>query len=223
MGSPASEAEREAEESPQHSVTIRPFFMGRYPITQAQWQAVMNQNPARFLDASHTSKKPVEKVSWYDAGQFCEQLSQIIGRKFRLPSEAEWEYACRAKTQTPFHCGVTISTELANYNGEDVYGSGVVGENRRQTTDVDSFLANRFGLQDLHGNVAEWCADSWHHNYEDAPTDGSAWTSNSRKDSKVLRGGSWLHLPGSCRSAQRFHSDPKTQSDAFGFRIVSSL
>ena len=224
MGSPANELERESEESPQHPVSIRPFFMSRYPITQAQWQVIMNHNPSRFLDGDAVnSKKPVEKVSWHDACQFCERLSQTIGRKFRLPSEAEWEYACRAKTQTPFHCGVTISTELANYNGEDVYGSGLEGENRRQTTDVDSFMANRFGLHDLHGNVAEWCADSWHNNYENAPSDGRAWISNNPKDLKVLRGGSWLHLPGSCRSAQRLKSDPKSQSDAFGFRIASSL
>ena len=222
MGSPATEAEREVEESPQHPVSIRPFFMSRYPVTQAQWQAVMQNNPSRFVD-SDSNNKPVEKVSWFDAGEFCDRLSRMIGRKFRIPTEAEWEYACRAKTQTPFHCGATISTELANYNGEEVYGLGLAGENRRQTTDVDSFLANRFGLHDLHGNVAEWCADSWHDNYENAPDDGRAWTSNNPQDLKVLRGGSWLHLPGSCRSAQRLKSNPKSQSDAFGFRIASSL
>lgn len=224
MGSAPKEAERESEEGPQHLVSIRAFFMSKFPITQAQWQAVMDNNPARFIEPDITqSKKPIERVSWYDACLFCEKLSQLIGRSFRLPTEAEWEYACRGKTQTPFHCGSTISTELANYNGEDVYESGIVGENRRQTTDVDCFLANRFGLYDLHGNVAEWCADNWHNNYENAPNDGSAWTTNNPKDLRVLRGGSWLHLPGSCRSAQRLKSDPKNRSDAFGFRIASSL
>jgi len=224
MGSPTEEAERESEEGPQHLVSVRAFFMSKSPITQAQWQAVMDNNPARFLDPDiNQSKKPVERVSWFDASFFCEKLSHLIGRNFRLPTEAEWEYACRGKTQTPFNCGATICTELANYNGEDVYESGVVGDNRRQTTDVDCFLANKFGLYDLHGNVAEWCADNWHPNYENAPNNGSAWITNNPKDSKVLRGGSWLHLPGSCRSAQRLKSDPKNRSDAFGFRIASSL
>lgn len=224
MGSPADEAEREVEESPQHLVAIRPFFMSKYPITQAQWQAVMNDNPSRFVESNITkSKKPVERVSWFDCGLFCEKLFALIGREFRLPTEAEWEYACRGQTQTPFHFGSTIGTELANYNGEDVYSSGFEGENRRKTTDVDSFFANRFGLYDLHGNVAEWCADTWHSNYQDAPNDGSAWTSNNSKDLRVLRGGSWLHLPGNCRAAQRFKSTPKSKSDAFGFRIASSL
>ncbi|MGL5077773.1 MAG: SUMF1/EgtB/PvdO family nonheme iron enzyme [Waterburya sp.] len=224
MGSPADEAEREVEESPQHLVAIRPFFMSKYPITQAQWQAVMNDNPSRFVESNITkSKKPVERVSWFDCGLFCEKLFALIGREFRLPTEAEWEYACRGQTQTPFHFGSTIGTELANYNGEDVYGSGFEGENRRKTTDVDSFFANRFGLYDLHANVAEWCADTWHSNYQDAPNDGSAWTSNNSKDLRVLRGGSWLHLPGNCRAAQRFKATPKSKSDAFGFRIASSL
>ncbi|MCC0178195.1 SUMF1/EgtB/PvdO family nonheme iron enzyme [Waterburya agarophytonicola K14] len=224
MGSPNNELEREKEESPQHQVSVRPFLFGKYPITQAQWQAIMGNNPAKFVDSDVSlSKKPVERVSWFDCNLFCEKLSQKIGREIRLPTEAEWEYACRGKTTTPFHYGSTIGAELANYNGEDVYGSGFEGENRRETTDVDRFSPNRFGLYDLHGNVAEWCADSWHDNYHNAPTDGSAWTNNNPKDSRILRGGSWLHLPGSCRSAQRIKSDPKSKSDAFGFRIAASI
>lgn len=226
MGSPESELEREPEETPQHLVSVRPFLLSKYPITQAQWQVIMDNNPARFVDQDlpiAQSKKPVERISWFDCCLFCDKLSVLIGRKFRLPTEAEWEYACRAKTQTPFHLGSTISTELANYNGEDAYASGFVGENRHQTTDVDYFSPNRFGLYDLHGNVAEWCADTWHDNYQDAPNDGSAWISNHSKDARVLRGGSWLHFPGCCRSAQRFQSEPKNKSDAFGFRIASSV
>ncbi|MEL6578258.1 MAG: bifunctional serine/threonine-protein kinase/formylglycine-generating enzyme family protein [Cyanobacteria bacterium J06621_12] len=224
MGSLEFESEREIEESPQHSVTVRPFLMGKYPITQAQWLAVMDDNPSRFLDLDPSrSKKPVERVSWLDCNLFCQKLSQLVGRDIRLPSEAEWEYACRGKTQTPFHCGSTISTELANYNGEEIYRSGIEGENRQQTTDVDTFAANPFGLYDLHGNVAEWCADTWHSNYQNAPADGSAWVSNNSKDQRVLRGGSWLHLPGSCRSAQRLKSSPQSKSDAFGFRIAASI
>ncbi|MEM7595115.1 MAG: bifunctional serine/threonine-protein kinase/formylglycine-generating enzyme family protein, partial [Cyanobacteria bacterium P01_A01_bin.83] len=209
MGSPETEPEREVEESPVHSVSIRPFLMGKYPITQAQWWAVMGNNPSRFAESDTANcKKPVEKVSWSDCNQFCQQLSQLIGREFRLPTEAEWEYACRGKTLSPFHFGSTISTELANYNGEDSYGIGAEGENRQQTTDVDLFSANQYGLYDLHGNVAEWCADTWHHSYRNAPTDGSAWVGNNPKELRVLRGGSWLHLPGSCRSAQRLKSSP---------------
>lgn len=224
MGSPDKELEREKEESPQHRVSIRPFLFGKYPVTQAQWHAVMGTNPAKFADPDVAkSKKPIERVSWFDSILFCEKLSQKIGREFRLPTESEWEYACRGKTTGPFHYGLTIGTGLANYNGEDAYGSGFEGENRAITTDVDSFSPNVFGLYDLHGNVAEWCADSWHDNYNDAPTDGTAWTSKNPKDARVLRGGSWLHLPGSCRSAQRIKSDPKIKSDAFGFRIAASI
>ncbi len=224
MGSPNEELEREKEESPQHQVSIRPFLLGKYPVTQAQWQAIMGSNPARFADFNVSeSKKPVERISWFDCVLFCEKLSQMVGREFRLPTEAEWEYACRGRTITPFHYGTTISTGLANYNGEDVYGSGFEGENRCETTDVDSFPPNLFGLYDLHGNIAEWCADNWHDDYNNAPTDGSAWTNNNPKDIRVLRGGSWLHLPGSCRSAQRIKSDPKNKSDAFGFRIAASI
>ena len=224
MGSPEEELEREKAESPQHQVSIRPFLLGKYPVTQAQWHAVMGNNPSKFADENVSqSKKPVERVSWLDCNFFCEKLSHIIGREFRLPREAEWEYACRGKTTTPFHFGMTIGTTLANYNGEDVYGSGFEGENRRETTDVDSFPPNIYGLYDLHGNVAEWCADCWHDSYDDAPTDGSAWISSNPKDFRVLRGGSWLHLPGSCRSAQRIKSEPKNKSDAFGFRIAASI
>ena len=223
MGSPQNELEREAKESPQHSVTIRPFLMGKYPITQAQWFAVMGNNPSRFAEPdTASSKRPVERVSWFDCCQFCEKLSQLVGRKFRLPTEAEWEYACRGKTQTAFHFGSTIGTELANYNGDGNYGSGFKGDNRQETTDVDLFPANQFGLYDLHGNVAEWCADTWHRDYQNAPDDGSAWISNNPKDLRVLRGGSWRHHPGSCRSAQRLKSLPNSKSDAISFRIATS-
>ena len=224
MGSPESELEREIEESPTHSVKVAPFLIGMYPVTQAQWWAVIDDNPARFAESDlERSKKPVERVSWLDCELFCQKLSQLIGREFRLPSEAEWEYACRGKTETPFHFGTTISTDLANYNGEDIYGEGLEGENRQKTTDVDSFSPNPFGLYDLHGNIAEWCADTWHDNYYNAPNDGSAWTSDNPKEMRVLRGGSWLHLPSSCRSAQRLKSAPQNKSDAFGFRIAASV
>ena len=223
MGSPPEELERGSEESPQHSVKIRPFLLGKYPVTQAQWRSIMGGNPSRFADSNDSDQKPVEKVSWFDCMQFCQQLSEIVDRELRLPTEAEWEYACRGKTKTPFYFGETINPELANYNGEYSYGKGTVGEYRYQTTKVGSFPANIFGLYDMHGNVAEWCNDTWHDNYQGSPIDGSAWNSNKRRDARVLRGGSWLHLPGSCRSAHRLRSSPESKSDAFGFRIASSV
>ena len=224
MGSPEQELERGSEESPQHLVKIRPFLLGKYPVTQAQWKAVMNNNPSRFLDDSESGNKPVEKVSWFDCVEFCARLSKRVGRELRLPTEAEWEYACRGKTKTAFLFGETISTELANYNGEYSYGKGKIGEDRHQTTVVGSFPANAFGLYDMHGNVAEWCADSWHDSYRDAPTDGNnPWSSDRAKDRRVLRGGSWLHLPGFCRSAHRLSSSPDSKSDAFGCRLAASV
>ena len=220
MGSPDNEPERSNEESPQHPVIIRPFLMGKYPVTQNQWERIMKNNPARFTEDSNN---PVEKVSWFECWEFCQKLSEKIGREFRLPTEAEWEYSCRGKTKTPFHFGNTIATELANYNGEYAYDSGREGEYRSKTTKVGSFSPNSFGLYDLHGNVAEWCADHWHDNYQNAPHNESAWVENNTKGSRVLRGGSWLHLPGSCRSSHRLSSSPESKSDAFGFRIASSI
>lgn len=224
MGSPESELERQANESPQHFVKIKSFLMAQYPITQAQWWAVMNDNPSGFSDANVTkSKKPVERVSWHDCILFCKKLAKLTRRVVRLPTEAEWEYACRGQTTTAFHFGVTISTDLANYNGEDIYGVGMKGRNRQQTTDVDCFSANSFGLYDLHGNVAEWCADTWHFNYQNAPKDGSVWVSGYDREMRVLRGGSWQHSPGSCRSAYRLKATPHERADNFGFRIALSI
>ena len=220
MGSPDSEAERANNESPQHSVKIRPFLLGKYPVTQAQWLAIMKQNPSRFTD---NSNKPVEKVSWFDCIEFCQRLSDRIGREFRLPTEAEWEYACRGKQTTPFHFGETVTTSVANYNGEFTYGIGEEGENRNQTTEVGSFSPNSFGLYDLHGNVAEWCQDTWHDSYQDAPNNGESWFEDNDNKPRVLRGGSWLHLPGCCRSAHRLKAKPQNKSDAFGLRIASSV
>ena len=220
MGSPEKEPERANEEGPQHQVSIRPFLMGKYPVTQAQWKAIMKNNPARFTE---DEENPVEKVSWFDCLNFCQRLSEKLGREFRLPTEAEWEYACRAKTTTPFFFGETMTTELANYNGEYTYGIEKEGEYRHKTTKVGSFSPNRFGLYDLHGNVAEWCEDTWHDNYQEAPTNGDSWLEEDGSLEKVLRGGSWLHLPGSCRSSQRLSSTGNSKSDAFGFRIASSV
>ncbi|MDJ0677530.1 MAG: bifunctional serine/threonine-protein kinase/formylglycine-generating enzyme family protein, partial [Calothrix sp. MO_167.B42] len=158
MGSPAGEAQRDSDEGPQRQVRVPGFFMGRYEVTQAQYQAIMGKNPSNFKG----EKRPVERVSWNDAVEFCQHLSQKTGRTYRLPSEAEWEYACRAGTTTPFYFGETITTDLVNYNRNYPYGSAPKGEYREQTTDVGKFPPNAFGLYDMHGNVWEWCQDTWH-------------------------------------------------------------
>ncbi len=227
-------------EKPQYEVRVKSFFMGKYPVTQAQWQAVMGNNPAEFQDSP---QNPVEQISLNDAIEFCQRLSQKTGRKYRLPSEAEWEYACRAvvshqssviseeltveewneQYHQPFHFGETITGELANYAANYTYAEEAAGEYRQKTTPVGSFPPNGFGLYDMHGNVWEWCADNWHDNYEGAPTDGSAWTTGGNKDYSPLRGGSWINDPGNCRSASRnkFFRGRDNFDDGVGFRVVS--
>ena len=216
MGSPANEAERDSDESPKHQVTVPSFCMGKYELTQAQYQAIMGNNPANFKG----NNRPVENVSWDDAVAFCQKLSQRTGKKYRLPSEAEWEYACRAGTTTPFYFGESITPELVNYDGNYPYASAPKGQYRQQTTDVGTFPPNAFGLYDMHGNVLEWCQDGYQENYINAPTDGSASTVLS---AKLLRGGSWSRSARDCRSANRFRRLRDLRNYAFGFRVVSSF
>jgi formylglycine-generating enzyme required for sulfatase activity/uncharacterized protein YjbI with pentapeptide repeats len=235
MGSPDDEIDRDLSESPQHEVTIQPFFMGRYPITQAQWRFVadLQWESIRELDPDPAYFKgdnlPVENISWWQADEFCERLSIYTGRTYRLPREAEWEYACRAGTTTAFYFGETISTDLANYDGtDDVYGrrrsktfgsgsyaSGSKGTYRAATNSVGEFPPNAFGLSDLHGNVMEWCLDLWEKDYQDARSDGRGWGELFWIEQKVddyysvteqaatVRGGSWDCNPLDCRSAWR--------------------
>ena len=219
MGSPENEERRYDNESPQHQVTVPSFFMGKYPVTQAQYQAIMGTNPSYFKG----SNRPVERVIWNYAIAFCEKLSQRTGKNYRLPSEAEWEYACRAGTTTPFHFGETITTDLANYNGNYTYGQEPKGVYRRETTEVGSFgVANNFGLYDMHGNVWEWCQDNWHSNYEGAPIDGSAWLGIEKNtNTRLLRGGSWVNDPDYCRSAFRYTFNLAYDYE-LGFRVVCS-
>ena len=217
MGSPESEKGRNNNESPQHEVNVPAFFMGKFAVTQEQYQQIIGKNPSGFQG----KKRPVEQVSWNDAIEFCKKLSQKTGRTYRLPSEAEWEYACRAGTTMPFYFGETITTDLVNYNGESNYGDAPKGKNRKQTTDVGSFSPNAFGLYDMHGNVWEWCQDDWHDNYTNAPKDGSSWTSQNNII-KPLRGGSWLTFPGDCRSAYRYDYYIVDYNDTIGIRVVCS-
>ncbi|MDB9456258.1 bifunctional serine/threonine-protein kinase/formylglycine-generating enzyme family protein [Dolichospermum circinale] len=219
MGSPENEAERSSHESPQHQVTVPSFFMGKYPLTQAQYQAIIGDNPSGFKG----NNRPVETVSWDDAVTFCQKLSQRTGKNYRLPSEAEWEYACRAGTNTPFYFGDNITPDLVNYDGNYPYKSAPKGKYRQQTTDVGAFPPNAFGLYDMHGNVWEWCEDDWHENYINAPTDGSAWNSRSGDNIRLLRGGSWSFIARICRSASRNRLSRGNRFNIYGFRVVASF
>ena len=229
MGSPEDEKGHEENESPQHRVTVSTFFISRYPVTQAQWRAIaslpkvdidLEADPSYFKG----DNRPVEQVNWYDAVEFCARLSRETGREYRLPSEAEWEYACRAGTTTPFHFGETITGELANYDASRTYADEPKGEYLGETTPVGQFPPNAFGLSDMHGNVWEWCEDTWHDNYEGAPTDGSAWLDNNdnRSQYRLLRGGSWSEYPGSCRCGYRGISPPVSRNDDVGVRVVAA-
>jgi formylglycine-generating enzyme required for sulfatase activity len=159
-------------------------------------------------------------VSWYDVVEFCDRLAKYTNKPYRLPSEAEWEYACRAGTTTPFCFGETITTELANYDGNHSYASGTKGRFRQKTTEVGSFPANLLGLYDMHGNVWEWCQDKYHNSYQDAPTDGSAWLNDRDHQLRVRRGGSWFYYPDLCRSAYRNGNLPNLDLNSLGFRVV---
>ncbi len=177
----------------------------------------MGNNPAKFQGVDN----PVETVSWDDAVEFCKKLSQKTGRTYRLPSEAEWEYACRAGTTRPFYFGETITTDLVNYNGTTTpYGSAPNGVYREETTKVGKFPPNAFGLYDMHGNMWEWCQDVWNNNYSQAPTDGSARLNGNDNQIKLLRGGSWNLFPAYCRSAVHYSDTRDLRLSNHGFRLV---
>jgi formylglycine-generating enzyme required for sulfatase activity len=230
MGAPEDELERRDNEGPQHSITVPSFCMGKYPVTQSQWRVVaglpkVNQALDPDLADFKGDDRPVENVSWNDAMEFCARLSQSTGRDYRLPSEAEWEYACRAGTTTPFHFGETITPDLANYDWDETYAEIKVTKKKgvQGTTPVGQFgVANAFGLYDMHGNVWEWCLDHWHGNYEGAPTDGSAWLSDRKDANRLLRGGSRNSNPRYCRSAVRVNNMPVNRNGVIGFRVVWS-
>jgi formylglycine-generating enzyme required for sulfatase activity len=254
MGS--TDTEGKDSERPQHLVTVPPFYMSKYAVTEAQWQAVatmeylmefrplalspslcreiifteylMELEPPELSPTLFVDNLPVNNISWRDALEFCQRVSKLTQRKFgnidweyRLPTEAEWEYACRSPQaiwdksvqHDLFHFGDMISTQLVNFRGDDAYSRG-------QTKSVGSFgVANNFGLCDMHGNVWEWCEDDWHDNYVDAPTDASAWL-NPTNNRKIMRGGSWGDFSSSCRSAARDSYKPNYHDLYIGFRVV---
>jgi formylglycine-generating enzyme required for sulfatase activity len=216
MGAPEDEPDSNASERPQHRVKLSPFLMGRTPVTQAQWRVVsgypqqdieLKPSPSNFKE----DNLPVEKVSWHQATEFCKRLSAKTQKNYHLPSEAQWEYACRAGTETAFHFGDKLTAELANYAGEI-----------SQTTEVAQYPANDWGLYDMHGNVWEWCQDPWHENYKGAPDDGSAWIEGGEFSTKILRGGSWYLNLRYCRSAYRVRSYADGDDDDLGFRVCCS-
>lgn len=235
IGSPEAEEYRSEDEHEQHSITLDSFFIGKYPITQAQWSAVSSLSRVRCSLPPNPSKyqglnRPVEQVSWVEANEFCARVSEISEKIYRLPTEAEWEYACRASTHTPFYFGETLTTDFANYCGENYqqkrrtgrshsyigcYGQGPLGIARNATTNVGHFNApNTFGLYDFHGNVWEWCS-----------SDSGISSSNvdaTTQYQKPLRGGSWMSSPAACRAAARLLSSPGCQSATSGFRVVHS-
>ncbi len=230
MGSPDYELGRRNDESPLREVHLKSFYMSKTVITQVQWRIVaswpvvkrkLNPDPSHFKG----DNLPVEQVSWDEAVEFCARLSTKTGKNYRLPTEAEWEYAARAGTTTPFSIGDTITTELVNYNGNSPYAKGARGIFRRQTVPVASMIvANAFGLFDIHGNVWEWCQDIYHSSYDSAPNDGSEWQSinNDPMNWRVLRGGAWNVGSSDCRSAARFKLIPELKQHYAGFRIVVS-
>jgi formylglycine-generating enzyme required for sulfatase activity len=213
MGSSPSE-EGHNEDEVEHPVKIRrPFYLSRYPVTQQQYEVIVGDSPSYF----HGKTLPVEMVSWFEALLFCELLTERLGKRIRLPTEAEWEYACRAGTATPFWTGCLIATDQANFDGRVGSASTQAGLTRRATSAVDSFPANPWGLHDMHGNIWEWCAD-WYGPYPErevtdpvGPEHGSI---------RVLRGGSWFHGAEDARSAQRDGLDPGRRHSIYGFRVA---
>jgi len=230
MGSPTGEAGRNADEA-QRRVTINyEFYMGKYEVTIGEWKKVMGDLPEGMktrLEAKfkENDKQPVVRVSWNDAKEFIRKLnSQNDGYNYRLPSEAEWEYAARAGTTTPFGIGDgnNVSSSQANFDGNRPYGNASKGKSLGRTTDVGSYQPNKWGIFDMHGNVSEWVEDIWKDNSTGLPVDGSANLTRGDSSQRVLRGGSWSDRGDGCRSADHFFSPPANRGTEQGFRLVAS-
>lgn len=217
-------------ERPVHTVSVPSFYLGQFPVTQAQWRAVARLPKVDIEIEEHFSafegdNLPVDSVSWAEATEFCARLAKETGRPYRLPSEAEWEYACRAESRENFTFGASISPVIVNYDGTQPFGDAAVGVFRRGTVPVGSLgAANNFGLYDMHGNVCEWCADEWHPSYDGAPQNGAAWISNGDIAQRIVRGGSWTNTAEICRSSDRSResSDLNTKLHYIGFRVATS-
>jgi formylglycine-generating enzyme required for sulfatase activity len=219
MGSPDDEWGRDHDEGPTREVVFRaPFYMGRFEVTQEQYEAVMGQNPSQFRGP----RRPVESVSSYEAQEFCERATRRAGREIRLPTEAEWEYACRAGSTTPFHGGPVLRAADCNFDARSGYNGPPDGLYRGKTTDVGSFAANAFGLYDMHGNVGEWCLDFYDPRAYDSASPAAPAFSPSRTE-RVWRGGAFNDPPRRCRAANREHYNPGGRDSTRGFRVVIPL
>jgi formylglycine-generating enzyme required for sulfatase activity len=218
MGSPATETDRLPTEGPQHEVTIaKPFAVGRTEVTFAQWDACVAAGACRNVGDSTWGRgeRPVINVGWRDAQQYVEWLAKMTGKPYRLPSEAEWEYAARAGTTTRFSFG-DAAAELGRY-------AWYFKNSDRKSQAVGTKAPNAFGLYDMHGNVYEWVADPWHENYENAPSDGSVWRDNATPNRHVARSGSWFFDAKNLRSASRVGPPSNLQDGNVGFRIARDL
>ncbi|MFN0087292.1 MAG: formylglycine-generating enzyme family protein [Blastocatellia bacterium] len=219
--------ERLAWEGPQRVVKVKGFHMSKFEITQAQWRAVaalpkvkleLMAEPSEFRGGN----LPVERVTWDEAVEFCERLSRATGRRYRLPTEAEWEYACRAGAESPFHFGETAAPAWASFNGKHPFGKAPKGDAKQQPSPVGSYgLANAFGLYDMHGNVWEWCLDNWHESHAGAPDEAHIWHASGIAYLKSLRGGAWDSLAIECRSSSRNRMTAGIRLNNIGFRVVA--
>jgi formylglycine-generating enzyme required for sulfatase activity len=230
MGSPDSERGRSKNEGPQRKVAVPAFAMGKHEVTFAQWDACVAEGGCAHKandEGWGRGRRPVINVSWHDATEFAAWLTRKTGKSYRLPTEAEWEYAARAVTSAsaphpPFSTGSTINYRQANYDANFTYGDGRMGLFRQKTVAVGTFPRNAFGLHDMHGNVWEWVQDCYKDSYRGAPTDGSAVALPSCR-LRILRGGSWNYFPQLLRSAYRYATAPEVRLDIAGFRVASSL
>ncbi|AUC62207.1 serine/threonine protein kinase [Cyanobacterium sp. HL-69] len=230
MGSPNTDSEKEKDETPSYRVNIFPFYMSKYPITQTQWRFVSSlPKVQRFLKDSPSGFRgdnlPVEKISWYDAQEFCLRLKEYTKRSYRLPTEAEWEYACRGGSHSIFSFGNIINPQFANYDNRKNVKANSNSDDKfdRKTTPVDSFSPNGFGLYDCHGNVWEWCEDHYTPNYANKAKDGSAFYSQLSTTPRVVRGGSWSLASNYCRSAKRGSYVADSTYNFIGFRVACIL
>jgi formylglycine-generating enzyme required for sulfatase activity len=222
MGSPAGEAGRSSNEGPPRKVTIKRFAMGKTEVTQGQWKAIMGGNPSRFNDCGDDC--PVENISWEDAQSYIKKLNTHSGKTYRLPSEAEWEYAARAGTITAYWWGNQASHEYANYGTDSCCAGLAQGRDKWVSTAPKAqFPANAFGLYDMHGNVFEWTQDCYANNYSVLPVDGTAYDTGSSCHQRVLRGGSWGIIPQNLRAAGRSRNTQSDRDDSSGFRLARTL
>jgi formylglycine-generating enzyme required for sulfatase activity len=212
------EPKRDSDEGQHHIKLTKAFYLGKFEVTQLQYRIIMGENPSKFGG----DKLPVENVSWFEAARFLKKLSEKTNMKFRFPTEAEWEYACRAGTTTAFNTGTTIDSDLANYDASEPYADGITGKYLKRTTAIGSYAPNAFGLYDMHGNVWEWCNDIYDENYyKQAPLTDPKGPLEGK--TKVIRGGAWKEYAYKCRSADRNSRGPKDTQSIIGFRVVMDI